>query len=94
MYNIINLSNNPEYINDAAAYYSKNWGASKHIYENSMENSLNSTMPNWYLLLTDEEIVGSFGLIMNLSSLDMKNLVDSYLNDLMILNQEWLLENI
>ena len=63
---VINLRTNPEYTEQAIAYFAKNWG-NKMIYEDCINNSLTtaSPLPQWYLLMDNEQIVGGVGLITN-----------------------------
>ena len=64
--NVINIRKQPEYAEQAIAYFAKRWGNQK-IYEDCIVNSLTtkSTLPVWYLLMDGEQIVGGVGLITN-----------------------------
>ncbi|MBT8394729.1 MAG: GNAT family N-acetyltransferase [Flavobacteriaceae bacterium] len=65
---IISVRENPEFKNRAIKYFQKSWnGISPKIYEDSISHSINSKnpLPQWYLLLKDETIIGCAGLITN-----------------------------
>ena len=64
---IINIRDNPEWIDQAADYYSSRWGIDRQIYLDSINDSIitSSPVPRWYLMLNENEIIGGFGLIEN-----------------------------
>jgi len=64
---IISVREKPEYIEDATAYIKSRWLLDDRIYEDCILNSINnsSTLPRWYILVEDERIIGSYGIIMN-----------------------------
>jgi len=63
---IINIRKQPEYKDLAIQYNAKNWG-NMAIYQDCINNSLetDNPLPVWYLLMDNEKIVGSVGLITN-----------------------------
>ena len=64
--NVINIRKQPEYAEQAIAYFAKRWG-NQRIYEDCIVNSLATTspLPVWYLLMDGKQIVGGVGLITN-----------------------------
>lgn len=64
---IIAVRENPEYLERAVDYFSSKWGIAKNIYQDCIANSstTNSPLPRWYLMIKDNEIIGSYGLIIN-----------------------------
>ena len=67
MTKIINIRECPEWIESAADYFSSRWSVDRQLYHNSMNDSVSTekSIPRWYLMLRDEEIIGGFGLIDN-----------------------------
>jgi len=75
---VINLRNNPDYADQAIAYFQKIWANenSKMVYQDCITRSLttDSPLPIWYLLLDiADNIVGCVGLITNdfISTMDL-----------------------
>ncbi len=66
-YRIITLSQNPAYINTAAAWFHEKWGIPLEAYTESMDCCLKSTqaVPEWYLVLHEDMIVAGSGVIEN-----------------------------
>ena len=65
---IISVRNNPEYKEQAIKYLQNSWPeVSPVIYENCISHSINAeqSLPQWYLLEKDDEIIGCAGLITN-----------------------------
>lgn len=64
---IIGIRENTEYLDKAIDYFSVKWGIDRRIYEDCISNSIKtqSPLPRWYLMLNDNEIIGSYGLITN-----------------------------
>lgn len=66
---IISSKENPEYLPIIIKYFQKIWASeeSKMVYEDCIKYSTynKGDIPNWYLLLDDETIVGCAGLIAN-----------------------------
>ncbi|MDR2833577.1 MAG: GNAT family N-acetyltransferase [Streptococcaceae bacterium] len=66
--NIINVKNNPEYLEQAINYFQEKWAGptTMNLYEDCIKHSLNqNAVPNWYLLLDGKKIIGCVGLITN-----------------------------
>ena len=66
--NIISVRKNPEYKDEAIAYFQKNWpDVMPEIYEDCISHSINArdSLPQWYLLKKHDEIIGCAGLITN-----------------------------
>ena len=66
---IVNVRENPEYKEQAIAYFQSKWGneGSNPVYEDCISHSIGAKnpLPIWYLLLDGEEIIGCAGLITN-----------------------------
>ena len=64
---IIAVREQPDYLDRAVDYFASKWGVSREIYYDCIFNSLetDSKLPRWYLMLKEETIIGSFGLIVN-----------------------------
>ena len=65
---IISIRETPKYKDRAIEYFQRNWeSVLPIIYENSIENSINSMkpLPQWYLLEKNDKIIGCAGLITN-----------------------------
>ena len=64
---IISVREYPEYLDRAVDYFSSKWSVAKVIYQDCISNSLTteSPLPRWYLMIKDEKIIGSYGLIVN-----------------------------
>jgi len=64
---IIGIRENPEYLERGIDYFAAKWGIDRRIYADSISHSItcDSPLPRWYLLLEDNEIIGSYGLITN-----------------------------
>lgn len=65
--NIVSVREHPEYLEHAVDYFSGKWGISRNIYHNCIVNSLatESPLPRWYLMIREDKIIGSYGLIVN-----------------------------
>ncbi|MCP3966936.1 MAG: GNAT family N-acetyltransferase [Lentisphaerae bacterium] len=63
---IISLRHNPKKIEHFIEYFVRHWHADK-IYRNCMTALLDSdsVLPQWYLLIDDDKIIGGVGLITN-----------------------------
>jgi len=65
---VISVRENPEFKNQAIAYFQKAWPkVSPIIYSDCIDNSVTSEqpLPQWYLLVDNEVIIGCAGLITN-----------------------------
>ena len=65
---VISVRQNPEYKEKAIKFFQKSWSEiSPVIYEDCISNSIaaEQSLPQWYLLEKDEEIIGCAGLITN-----------------------------
>jgi len=67
MEQIINIREHPEWRDRAADYFSSKWNLDRQLYLDSMNDSLttNNSVPRWYLMLREDNIIGGFGLIDN-----------------------------
>ena len=64
---IIRITDRPELLETAARWFSEKWGIPVREYEASMREALAgaSPVPQWYLALEGERIVGGMGVIEN-----------------------------
>jgi len=66
---VVNIRENPEYLEQAIAYIQSKWGnrRNKKVYEDCLIHCIGaeSPLPIWYLLLDWEAIIGCVGLITN-----------------------------
>ena len=66
---VISVSSNPEFVTQAISYFQGKWASpeSLKVYEDCILHSLNtkSPLPQWYLLLKEDKIIGCAGLITN-----------------------------
>ena len=68
MVKIISVRENPEYKDQAIKYLQDTWDEMPPIvYEDCINHSIGSAskLPQWYLLLKDQEIIGCTGLVPN-----------------------------
>lgn len=65
----VSIRENPSYAEKAICYFQEKWGSEETnlLYEDCITSCLTSPskLPQWYLLLKDETIVGCAGLIPN-----------------------------
>ncbi len=66
-YKIINVRDCPGLADRAADYFSSKWPVPRETYCESISDSLTTAkpLPRWYLMMKNDEIIGSFGLIQN-----------------------------
>lgn len=64
---IVNLKTCPERANEAASWFHSKWGIPLEAYKKSIADSLSTTapVPQWYLALENDRIVGGCGVIEN-----------------------------
>ncbi len=65
---IISVRENPEFKNKAINYFQNSWkSVLPIIYEDCINHSINSDnpLPQWYLLIKEDEIIGCAGLVTN-----------------------------
>ena len=66
---VVNIRENPEYMEEAIAYIQSKWAnrKSKKVYEDCISKSIGAKnpLPIWYLLMDGTDIVGCAGLITN-----------------------------
>lgn len=66
-YEIIRLTDKPDILETAAQWFHEKWGISYEAYLESMQESLSgqTAVPEWYLALEQEKIIGGMGVIEN-----------------------------
>jgi GNAT superfamily N-acetyltransferase len=66
-YKFIAVRDNPQYLDQAAEYFSRALGLPKRIYDDCIGHSISTQnpLPRWYIMQKDEQIIGCFGLITN-----------------------------
>jgi len=64
---IVGVHEDKSLLDRAIQYFSEKWGTDRRIYADSISNSFGaySSLPRWYLMLQEDEIVGCCGLINN-----------------------------
>ena len=66
---IVSIRENPIYVNEAIAYFQKHWANEKSmmVYDDCIRNCINAkaSLPQWYLLMYEDKIIGCAGLITN-----------------------------
>ncbi|MBQ8509013.1 MAG: GNAT family N-acetyltransferase [Clostridia bacterium] len=69
MTEIVSVRERPEYADKAIAFFQRHWAsdASRPVYEDCIRHCVGAdgSLPQWYLLLKDSEIIGGAGLITN-----------------------------
>lgn len=61
----IKLSDYPELINQAADWFHQKWHIPADAYLDSMNESLTSYIPSWYIVMDEEKIIAGLGVIEN-----------------------------
>ena len=64
-YEIVRITDRPELLETAARWFSEKWGIPLEEYTSSMEEAVagDAPVPQWYLALEGERIVGGMGVI-------------------------------
>ena len=64
---IIAVREHPDYLGRAVDYFASKWSVPRNIYHDCISNSLTtqSPLPRWYIMISDNKIIGSYGLIVN-----------------------------
>lgn len=64
---LLKLREHPEFSSEASSWFHKKWGIPQSAYTESMEACLkkDASVPQWYLAMEGQEIVGGLGLIEN-----------------------------
>ena len=67
--NLVSVRENPEYKDLAIQYFQNKWGneASNMVYEDCITHCIDAVapLPQWYLLMNGDKIIGCAGLITN-----------------------------
>ena len=70
----VKLREEPRWLEAAAAWFHQKWGIAQEAYHASMEECLaGQGVPQWYLAVEGERILGGLGVITN--DLDRKSVV-------------------
>lgn len=66
-YRIIGIRENSGFLERGIDYFSSKWDIERRIYADCIGNSISteSALPRWYLMLDEEKIIGSYGIITN-----------------------------
>ena len=64
---IIGINTNQEYLQKAVDSFTAWWKIDRRIYDDCIKNSIKTTntLPSWYLMLKDQNIIGGYGLVRN-----------------------------
>lgn len=64
---IIKIREHKELLSAAAEWFHQKWGIAREAYRESMQACLanQSTIPQWYLAMDDQKIIGGLGIIEN-----------------------------
>lgn len=66
-YEIVCIKEQPILMEQASEWFHQKWGIPKEAYVESMQYSINNNtaVPQWYVVLNGETIIGGFGVIEN-----------------------------
>ena len=72
-FEIIRLTDRPQMAESAAQWFHEKWGVPREVYEESIEECLadKSAVPQWYLALENERIVGGASIQQNIWQIRM-----------------------
>lgn len=62
---IVRISDEPSKIDEAARWFHEKWGIPEEAYRDSMKRASGTGIPEWYLCLSGEKIIGGMGVIEN-----------------------------
>jgi N-acetylglutamate synthase-like GNAT family acetyltransferase len=64
---IIGIREHPEYLQRGIDFLSIRWSVDRKIYDDCIRHSIDAKgpLPQWYLMLKEERIIGGFGLLIN-----------------------------
>ncbi len=66
---VISIKEQPEYKNEAIKYFQSKWATkgSMMVYEDCISNCITASnpLPQWYLLMDEDKIIGCAGLVTN-----------------------------
>ena len=67
IYSIRSICDSPDLLDTAADWFHSKWKAPREAYVESMQASLNdnSPVPQWYVMLNGDKIIGGLGVIEN-----------------------------
>ena len=66
-YHIAKIKEHPELMRQASWWFHSKWGIPQEAYFESMQESLSNrkTVPQWYVVLDEKDIIGGIGVIEN-----------------------------
>ena len=62
---IVRINDEPSKIDEAARWFHEKWGIPEEAYRDSMKRASGTGIPEWYLCLSGEKIIGGMGVIEN-----------------------------